>query len=142
MQVTLRASMTVPRSAYSPETNRAEEHKERTFCPTKVSAVHLLLVAVFLGAISPDSFVSAAELLPFDPPSSSRDRIADRPFSQPQLSSEDLERISKIAAQAKQLTPEDRNQLKSGIKRSLTEAAEKGNLSQVRYYGELLRQIE
>jgi hypothetical protein len=114
----------------------------RAFCSSKNSAINLFLVTVFLVTIRLDPFVLAAELLPFDPPSSSRDRITDRPLSQPQLSPEDLDRISRIAAQARLLKPEDRNQLKSGIKKSLTEAAEKGNHSQVRYYGELLRQIQ
>ena len=89
------------------------------------------------------SLVYAAELYPFSPPSSSQQRSVERqPAGKAQLSTDDEKRVSRIATQAKQLSPSDRSELKSSIQKSLNEAAAKRNLNQVKYFSELLRQIE
>ena len=89
------------------------------------------------------SLVFAAELFPFAPPSSSQQRsVEQQPAPTPQLSTEDKERISRIVTQTRKLSSTDRNQLKGSIQRSLNEAAATRNLSQVKYFSELLRQID
>jgi hypothetical protein len=102
-------------------------------------------LAILAGScISPiPSSVFAAELFPFAPPSSSQQRsVEQQPAPTPQLSTEDKERISKIVTQARKLSSTDRTQLKGSIQRSLNEAAAKRHLSQVKYFSELLRQID
>ena len=102
-------------------------------------------IAILAGSciVSIPSLSSAAELYPFTPPSSSQQRSVERqPAGKAQLSTEDETRISRIATQAKQLSPSDRNQLKISIQKSLNEAAAKRNLNQVKYFSELLRQID
>lgn len=102
-------------------------------------------IAILVGScISPiTSLVLAAELFPFAPPSSSQQRsVEQQPAPTPQLSTEDKERISRIVTQTRKLSSTDRNQLKGSIQRSLNEAAAKRNLSQVKYFSELLRQID
>ena len=107
----------------------------RTFLRVTILAVGCTLCAT--------SFLFAAELFPYAPPSSSQQRSAEQqPAARPQLSSEDLDRISKIAAKARGLNPSDKKQLKSSIQRSLDEAVAKGNLNQAQYFNELLRQID
>jgi hypothetical protein len=103
--------------------------------------IAILAVGCTLSAIS---FLFAAELFPYAPPSPSQQRsVEQQPAPTPQLSPEDMEGISRIATQAnKHLSSPDRNQLKSSIQKSLNEAAAKGNLNQVQYFGELLRQID
>ena len=104
----------------------------------------LLITILAVGcALSAFSLLFAAELFPYAPPSSSQQRSAEQqPAARPQLSSEDLDRISKIAAKARGLNPSDKQQLKSSIQRSLDEAVAKGNLNQAQYFNELLRQID
>ena len=93
--------------------------------------------------LSVTPLVFAAELFPFAPPSSSQQRsVEQQPAPTPQLSLEDEKRISRIADQAKQLSPTDRNQLKNSIQKNLDEAFAKGNLNQAKYFSELRRQIE
>ena len=102
-------------------------------------------IAILVGSftLSPLSLSSAAELYPFTPPSSSQQRSVERqPAGKAQLSTEDETRISRIATQAKQLSPSDRSELKSSIQKSLNAAAAKRNLNQVKYFSELLRQID
>ena len=103
------------------------------------------MVAILAGTciVSIPSLSSAAELYPFTPPSSSQQRSIERqPAGKAQLSTEDETRISRIATQAKQLSPSDRSELKSSIQKSLNAAAAKRNLNQVKYFSELLRQID
>jgi hypothetical protein len=89
------------------------------------------------------SLVYAAELFPFPSQSSTQQRSVERqPAGKAQLSTDDEKRVSMIATQAKQLSPSDRSELKSSIQKSLNEAAAKRNLNQVKYFSELLRQIE
>lgn len=116
--------------------------------PTRSSIIAfrtLLGITVLVGGctLSAISFLFAAELFPFAPPSPSQQRsVEQQPAARPQLSLEDMGRISKIITQAKQLSPSDRNQLKISIQKSLNEAAVKGNVNQTQYFGELLRQID
>jgi hypothetical protein len=107
----------------------------RTFFPVTILAVGCSWPAT--------SLLFAAELFPYAPPSSSQQRSVEQyPAPTPQLSSEDEKRISRIAAQAKQLSPTDRTQFKSSSQKSFEEAFAKGNLNQAKYFSELLRQIE
>jgi hypothetical protein len=102
-------------------------------------------IAMLVGSctLSPLSLSSAAELFPYTPPSPSQQRSLERqPAGKAQLSTEDETRISRIAIQAKQLSPSDRSELKSSIQKSLNAAAAKRNLNQVKYFSELLRQID
>ena len=101
--------------------------------------------AILAGSciVSIPALSSAAELYPFTPPSSSQQRSVERqPAGKAKLSTEDETRISRITTQAKQLSPSDRNELKISIQKSLNEAAAKRNLNQVKYFSELLRQID
>ena len=89
------------------------------------------------------SFVSAAELFPYTPPSPSQQRSVERQSAaKPQLSAEDLERISKIATQARNLEPSKKIQLKNSIQRNLDDAVANGKLNQAKYFSQLLRQID
>lgn len=117
-------------------------HPARSLTTTFRTFLQFTIVAV--GCSWPaTALLFAAELFPYAPPSSSQQRSVEQyPAPTPQLSSEDEKRISKIAAQAKQLSPTDRNQLKSSIQNSLDEAFAKGNLNQAKYFSELLRQID
>ena len=85
--------------------------------PTRSSVTTIrafLLVAILaVGcALSANSLLFAAELFPYAPPSSQQRSVEQYPAPKPQLSSEDEKRISRIAAQAKQLSPTDRTQWK------------------------------
>jgi hypothetical protein len=102
-------------------------------------------IAILVGSctLPVTLLVFAAELFPYAPPSSSQQRsVEQQPAARPQLSSEDEKRISRIATQAKQLSPSDRSQLKSSIQNSLNDAVANGNLNQVQYFSKLLRQID
>jgi len=116
--------------------------------PTRSSNIDfrtLLGITVLVGGctLSAISLLFAAELFPFAPPPSQQRSIEQQPPpGRSQLSQDDLDRISRIASQAKQLSPTDRNQLKISIQKSLNEAAAKGNVNQAQYFGELLRQID
>ena len=102
-------------------------------------------IAILAGTciVLTSSLSSAAELYPFTPPSFSQQRSIERqPAGKAQLSTDDEKRVSRIATQAKQLSPSDRSELKSSIQKNLNEAAAKRNLNQVKYFSELLRQIE
>ena len=117
-------------------------HPPRPTITTFRTFLRITILAVGC-TLSANSLLFAAELFPFAPPSPSQQRsVEQQPAARPQLSPEDLERISRIATQANQLNPPDRNQLKSGIQKSLNEAAAKGNPNQAKYFGELLRQID
>ena len=114
--------------------------------PTRSSNIAfrtLLGITVLVGGctLSAISLLFAAELFPFAPPPSQQ-RSIEPPPGRSQLSQDDLDRITRIATQAKQLSPTDRNQLKISIRKSLNEAAVKGNVNQTQYFGELLRQID
>jgi hypothetical protein len=107
----------------------------RTFLRVTILAVGCTLSA--------NSLLFAAELFPYAPPSPSQQRsVEQQNAARPQLSSEDLDRISKIVAQTKGLDPSAKRQLKSSFQISLDEAVAKGNQNQALYYRELLRQID
>ncbi len=102
-------------------------------------------IAMLVGTciVSISSLSSAAELFPFPSQSSSQPRSIERQSTTPpRLSAEDEKRISRIASQAKQLSPSDRNQLKSSSQDSLNEAVANGKLNQAQYFRKLLRQID
>ncbi|WP_455388080.1 hypothetical protein, partial [Petrachloros mirabilis] len=80
--------------------------------------------------LSQTSFLHAAELFPFEPPSATQQRTVEKQSSTA-LSVEDRDRISKLANQAKQLSPSDQKQLKQSLRRSLDSAIQKGDLNQV-----------
>jgi hypothetical protein len=104
-----------------------------------VFRVTILAVGCILCA---KSILLAAELFPFTPPPRSQQRSVEQQPVRPSLTSEELDRISKIATQARQLSPSDQNQLKNSTRKSLDEALGKGNLNQAKYFSELLRQID
>jgi hypothetical protein len=89
------------------------------------------------------ALVFAAELFPYTPPSPSQQRsVEQQPKARPQLSSEDLDRITKLVARAKPLNLSDQKELKNSVLKSLNEAREKGNVNQITYYRELLHRLE
>jgi hypothetical protein len=102
-------------------------------------------IAMLAGTciVSIPSLSSAAELFPYTPPSPSQQHSVERqPAAKPQLSSEDLERISRIATQARTLESSKRIQLKNSIQRNLDDAVANGKLTQGKYFSQLLRQID
>ena len=101
-------------------------------------------IAILVGSctLSAHSLSSAAELFPFPSPSSPQQRSIERQPTPTQLSTEDEKRISRIATQTKQLSPSDRNQLKSSLQESLNEAVANGKLNQAQYFRKILRQID
>ena len=68
--------------------------------------------------------------------------MEQRSVTTPQLSAEDRDKISKLAAQAKQLSSSDQTKLKKRLRESLDSAAKKGDLNQVKYFNEALRQLD
>jgi hypothetical protein len=116
-------------------------HPKRTAITTFRTLFRITILAVGC-TLCATSLLFAAELFPYAPPSSSQQRsVEQQPATRPKLSSEDLDRISKIVDQAQKLSPSDQKQLKSSIQRSLDEAVARGNMIQVQYFNELLRQI-
>lgn len=98
--------------------------------------------AIFISLLG-NSLSYGAELFPFEPPSTTRERMTEqRSITTPQLSAEDRDKISKLAAQAKQLSSSDQTKLKERLRKSLDSAAKKGDLNQVRYFNEALRQLD
>ena len=59
----------------------------------------------------------------------------------PQLSKEDINRIARLADQAKKLTSDEQRQLQGSLRQKLKGAVSQGNLNQAQYYTELLTQI-
>ena len=87
------------------------------------------------------SLVFAAELFPFSPPTSQQRAADQAPQVRPQLSKDEINRISQLADQAKKLTPDEQRQLQGSIRLKLKGAVTQGNLNQAQYYTELLTQI-
>jgi len=98
--------------------------------------------AIFITILA-SSLSYGAELFPFEPPTTTRERMMEqRSVTTPQLSAEDRDKISKLAAQAKQLSSSDQTKLKKRLRESLDSAAKKGDLNQVKYFNEALRQLD
>ncbi len=100
-------------------------------------------IAILAGSCTSPvtSLVFAAELFPFSPPTSQQ-RAADQPSQvRPQLSKEDLNRITQLADQAKKLPSDEQQQLRVSIRKKLKGAVTQGNLNQAQYYTELLTQL-
>ena len=87
------------------------------------------------------SLVHAAELFPFSPPTSQQRGIDQTAQARPQLSQNDVSRITRLADQAKKLRPADQQHLQESIRQKLKGAVTQGNLNQAQYYTELLAQI-
>ena len=87
------------------------------------------------------SLIFAAELFPFSPPTSQQRSVEQVPQVSPQLSKEDINRITQLADQAKKLSPNDQRSLQGSIRLKLKGAVTQGNLNQAQYYTELLTQI-
>ena len=87
------------------------------------------------------SLVFAAELFPFSPPTNQQRAVDQAPQVRPQLSKEDIDRITRLADQAKKLTLDEQEQLRGSIRQKLKGAVKQGNLNQAQYYSELLTQI-
>ena len=87
------------------------------------------------------SLVFAAELFPFSPPTSQQHGADQAAQVKPQLSKEDINRITRLADQAKQLPLDEQRQLQGSIRQKLKGAVTQGNLNQAQYYTELLTQI-
>jgi hypothetical protein len=100
-------------------------------------------IAILVGSciLSTPSLSSAAELFPFSPPTSQQRSVEQVPQVRPQLSKEDINRITRLADQAKKLAPDEQRQLRGNIQRKQKEAVRQGNLNQAQYYTELLTQI-
>ena len=100
-------------------------------------------IAILVGSctLSVLSLSSAAELFPFSPPTSQQRSVEQVPQVRPQLSKEDINRITRLADQAKKLTPAEQQQLQGSIRQKLKGAVTQGNLNQAQYYTELLTQI-
>jgi hypothetical protein len=98
----------------------AERLSVNTFLPhplrSSITALRSFFgMAILAGscALSALSLSSAAELFPYAPPSPSQQRSVERqPAAKPPLSSEDLDRISKIATQARNLESSKRIQMR------------------------------
>lgn len=89
------------------------------------------------------SVMFGAELFPYAPPSPSQPRsIEQRPLARTQLSSDDLDRIAKIAAQARALNFSKKQQLKQSIQNNLDDARANGRLNQATYFTQLLRALD
>jgi hypothetical protein len=118
-----------------PHPTRSSITKFRTILRVTILAVGCTLPTI--------SFLFAAELFPFAPPSSSQQRsVEQQSVAKPQLTQEDLDRISQIASQATQLSQADQVKFKATIQKNLSDAIAKGNLAQAKYYRELLQRIE
>lgn len=100
--------------------------------------VAMLLLFAFSEATP---LLHAGELFPLGPSASSQQRIVEPP-AQGRLSIEDHEKITRLAAQAKKLAPDDQKKLRTSVQKSISEAATQGNLSQVKFLSELLQQME
>jgi ribosomal protein S13 len=100
-------------------------------------------IALLAGSciLSTPSLSSAAELFPFSPPTSQQRSVDQAPQVRPQLSREDINRITRLVDQAKKLSPDEQRQLRVNIQRKQKEAVRQGNLNQAQYYTELLTQI-
>lgn len=85
--------------------------------------------------------VWAAELFPYNPPSTRQAPITQQGPTRGQLTPQDLQRIEKYAEEAKRLSAQDRTQLKETLRSSRDSAADAGRLDQVQYYTELLKRI-
>jgi hypothetical protein len=103
----------------------------------RTSGACLLLFMTITG--TPQLF--GAELFPFSPPTSQQ-RAVDQPAQVgPRLSKEDIDRATRLADQAKKLTPDEQRQLRGSIQQKQKEAVRQGNLNQAQYYTELLTQL-
>ena len=91
--------------------------------------------------LSVTPLVFAAELFPFAPPTSQQRTVDQAPQVKPQLSKEDINRITRLADQAKQLPLDEQRQLQGNIRQKLKGAVTQGNLNQAQYYTELLTQL-
>ena len=118
-----------------PHSTRSSITTFRTFLLVTILAVGYTLSTI--------SSLFAAELFPFAPPSLSQQRsVEQQSIAKPQLTQEDLDRISQIASQATQLSQADQVKFKATIQKNLSDAIAKGNLAQAKYYRELLQRIE
>ena len=82
-----------------------------------------------------------AELFPFSPPTNQQ-RTLDQPSQlRPHLSKEDVTRATRLADQAKKLTPAEQQQFRENILRKQKEAVRDGSIAQAQYYTELLTQL-
>lgn len=136
-----------PPTMFKPN-DRAEHFYAKKFLPrpirSSITALRIFFgIAILAGSctLSLTSLASAAELFPFSPPTSQQ-RAIDQPSQvRPQLSKEDIGRISRLADQAKKLTSDEQRQLQGSIRQKLKGAVTQGNLGQAQYYTELLTQI-
>lgn len=103
------------------------------------------LIAIACSALYPslsgESLSFGAELFPFSPPTSQQRSVEPFNPATPQLSKEDLDRITRLAEQAKQLNTDEQKQLRGSLQRKLRSALTQGNINQAQYYTELLHQI-
>ena len=103
----------------------------------RTNGAYLFLFMAIAG--TPQLF--GAELFPFSPPTNQQ-RAVDQPAQvRSQLFKEDINRITRLADQAKKLTLDEQRQLRESIQRKQKEAVRQGNLNQAQYYTELLTQI-
>ena len=96
---------------------------------------------LFIITITGTSQLFGAELFPFSPPPSQQ-RAVDQPSqARPQLSKEDITRATRLADQAKKLTPAEQQQFRENILRKQKDAVRDGSFAQAQYYTELLTQL-
>ena len=100
-------------------------------------------IAILAGSCASPitSLMFAAELFPFSPPTSQQRGGDQTPQVRPQLSKDDIDRITRLADQAKKLTLDEQEQRRGSIRQKLKGAVKQGNLNQAQYYSELLTQL-
>lgn len=132
-------------SRQSVGTNRQNSHALGGHRHPNQNSMRTLLCPVFLLICLPAStpaLLCAAELFPFQPPSTSSPRgSSEASAPEPQLSKDDLARIANIVSRANGLKPDEQKEFRKSILQSLDAASKQDRLSQVRYYKELLRQL-
>lgn len=94
-----------------------------------------------LGGLS--SVACAAELFPYNPPVGTGNRqFQQRSVPVPdQLSPEELRTIRQLASEVHSLPTSQQKTVRDGVVQQLNDAVSRGDLRQIRYYNELLRQI-
>lgn len=120
-----------------------ESDRSSRLAPAALPSLRLVIAAwsVTYLSLSAGPLSFGAELFPFSPPTSQQRSIDQSVQTTPQLSREDIDRITQLANQAKLLTPNEQKQLRGSVQRKLKGALAQGNLNQAQYYTELLNQI-
>ena len=95
--------------------------------PTRLSITALQTffgIAILAGSCTSPitSVIFSAELFPFSPPTSQQRSVDQTLQVRPQLSKEAIDRVTRLADQAKKLTPDEQRQLRVSIQQKQKEA--------------------